>query len=233
MFIRSVLRFFGSEGRAHGDVGHVTKMRDINVFTGSPKPAAREGTWVCPYPLSEHLDKVIRLELKKRDWHDVEIEREISEIRGLKATKSAASCENSWTTVEDFQRTPWFKRYRPNDTSGSHFVSHDLIKLLEETIVPPSLRSDPYNKLRKRHYEDYWVNERFSEDGAKTKTRQTLAAQTKGSPTYGIVTRKSFIQFEREWKARNPGVEMGKNDVYDLWKQEMTKVVELEAKKKL
>lgn len=200
--------------------GELHKLKDISVFSGLPKPCMQEGDWRCPYSLSESIENVIRWECHKRGWALPEIEREISEVNSMKKDKTHMhwhANENPWNTIEDFQRTPWYRRYRPNNASGVQFVSIELIKILEETVIPPSVRHDPYCKMRRRHFEDHWFNERYGPDQAKHITREQLAKQTPGMPQYGKVTRKSFIEFEAEWKKNNQGVETAKHEVYNLW----------------
>eukprot|EP00759_Apiculatamorpha_spiralis_P025535 PhF_6_TR28886/c0_g1_i1/m.42218 len=221
MFRRCIFRFFDSKGRSSQEFTFGRRLQDINVLTGKPKPTTHEGEWKCEYALHEPLENVLRIELKKRGWSQIEIDREVIEMFAIRKTENpkaaAGTCETMWNTVEEFQRTPWFKRYRPNDNGQTHYVSYETFKVLEEAVIPPTMRKDPYFKMRKRHYEDLYMNERYHEDQARYITREKLAKQTKGMAAYGSVSRKGFLEFEKEWKAKHPGVFTQKYEIYQQW----------------
>lgn len=214
-------RYFDSQNRLGKELGFGHKMKDIPVLTGNPRPLAREESWVCPYRLTDRMEFVIRDILKKAGWSSIEIERELAQIFERKYAGSRSSL-NTWSTVEEFQRTPWYRRYKPTDDTVAKYISYEAMKLLEQTLIPPSLRTDPYSHLRKRHMEDNWMNDKFLEDSAKFITREQLAAQTKGMPQYGSFSRKDFLQFEEKFKKLH-GSQMHVNETYAAWLQSREK----------
>ncbi|CAD2218308.1 hypothetical protein AGDE_00081 [Angomonas deanei] len=208
-------RSFDATERFGKELGFGHKMKDIPVLTGNPRPVSREDAWRCTYKLSERMENVIRDILTKEKWSEIEIQRELDQIFERKERGSRASL-NTWTTVEEFQRTPWYRRYKPADDTAAKYISYELMKLLEENLIPPSLREDPYAHLRKRHMEDNWMNDRFSEEKARSITREKLAVQTIGMPQYGSITRKKYLEFESEYKKMN-GSNIRVNEVYLAW----------------
>lgn len=209
------VRCFDSDTRFGKEMGFGHKMRDIPVLTGNPRPVSYEEGWRCSYKLSDRMEFVVRDVLKRNQWSDLEIEREISQIFERKERGSRSSL-NTWSTVEEFQRTPWYRRYKPTDDTAAKYISYEAIKLLESALVPPSLRVDPYAHLRKRHMEDNWMNDKFSEDSAKYLTREKLARQTRGMPQYGGVTRRSFLDFEEKFRKLH-GSNLHVNEAYSAW----------------
>jgi hypothetical protein len=168
------------------------------------------------------MELVIPKLLRKAGWSELEIDREMQQIY-LRKTIGATASLNSWNTVEDFQRTPWNRRFRPTDTCAANFISYECMKLLEEQLVPPSLRSDPYAHLRKRYLEDNWTSDRFSEESARYVRREDLKPHTKGTPEYGRVSRKGFLKFEEEFKKAksSKGDDMEINEAYIAWQESM------------
>ncbi|CCW61784.1 unnamed protein product [Phytomonas sp. EM1] len=211
----AALRAFDSSQRFGKELGFGHKMQDIPVLTGNPRPVAREDAWHCAYKLSDRMEFVIRDVLQKNKWSESEIQRELDQIFERKVLGSHASL-NTWSTVEEFQRTPWYRRYKPSDDTVAKFISYEAMKLLEEALIPPSLRVDPYSHLRKRHMEDNWMNDRFSEDSAKYVTREMLAQQTVGMPQYGRITRKKFMEFEKKFLTLQ-GSNLHINEAYAAW----------------
>ncbi|CCW67921.1 unnamed protein product [Phytomonas sp. Hart1] len=209
------VRTFDSSQRFGKELGFGHKMQDIPVLTGNPRPVAREDSWQCAYKLSDRMEGVVRDVLQKHQWSETEIQRELDQIFERKALGSRASL-NAWSTVEEFQRTPWYRRYRPSDDTVAKFISYEAIKLLENALIPPSLREDPYSHLRKRHMEDNWMNDRFCEDSAKYVTREKLAQQTIGTPQYGRITRKKFMDFEKKFITLQ-GSNKHVNEAYAAW----------------
>ncbi|KAH9580158.1 hypothetical protein LSM04_009351 [Trypanosoma melophagium] len=212
-------RCFDSSSRFGKELGFGHKMRDIPVLTGNPRPVAKEDDWRCSYKLTDRMEDVVRDVLKKNNWSDIEIQREVEQIFERKYMGSRSSL-NTWSTVEEFQRTPWYRRYKPTDTCAAKYISYEVIKLLENALIAPSLRSDPYAHLRKRHMEDNWMNDRFSEETAKYVRREQLAKQTKGLPGYGQVTRRKFLEFDRKFKA-SYGAKQHINESYSAWLQSL------------
>lgn len=213
-------RTFDSQGKMSDEYGFANKMRDISVITGTPKPTGKEGEWVCRFKGSDQLEGVLRKLLAERQWADVEIERELGEVFAHRRLGKNAANYANWTTVEEFQRTPWFRRFRPNDTAATHFASIEVFKIMEDELIPPSQRGDPYAHLRRRHYEDSFFNERFSEDAGRHLTREELARHTKGMPQYeakGPTTRSAFLAFEKEYKEARPYKYTTQNEVYTAW----------------
>lgn len=197
--VKKGVRCFDASERIGKEYGFGHKMRDIPVLTGNPRPVSREEAWHCEYRLTDRMEEVIPAVLRKNNWSDVEIRREIDQIFERKITGSTASL-NTWSTVEEFQRTPWYRRYKPSDSTPAKYISYEAMKLVEAALIPPSLRVDPYAHLRKRHLEDCWMNDKFSEDNARYITREKLAQQTKGMPTYGTITRKRFLEFDEKYR---------------------------------
>lgn len=213
------MRAFTTYTQLGEEAGFTAKFRNINVVHGTPKPATQEGEWKCTYPLNTRMEVVVKDLMKKGGWSEKEMEREMAEFFTVRDHRNkVAGAGNVWVTVEDFQRTPWYRRYRPNDSSGTHFVSIELMKLLEENLVPPSQRKDPYAHLRKRHYEDSYFNERYTEETAKTTTRASLNRVTKGEPGYGTMTRKDFMGYDRKYNKENNRYR-GMNESYLSWLQ--------------
>jgi hypothetical protein len=176
------------------------KMRDVQIVAGAPRPTEREGDWACAYRLDAKMADIVPRILEDAGWAQAEITRECRELFAARTGGKVAGNFTNWDTVDDFQRTPWYRRYRPNDGSGMHFVSIDCMQLLEVNLIAPSNRKDPYSHLRKRHYEDSMFNERFSEDSARHLTRAELAKMTPGMPQHGQMSRKKFMEFDTEYK---------------------------------
>lgn len=214
-----LVRYFDSDARFGKELGFGNKMKDIPVLTGNPRPLAREGAWRCAYKLSDRMEFVVEDVLRKNRWSEEEIDREMAQLFERK-THATRSSLNTWSTVEDFQRTPWYRRYRPTEDTIVKYISYEAMKLLEEALIPPSLREDHYAHLRKRHMEDNWMNEKFSEDAAKYVTRDQLAQQTKGMPQFGRVSRKKYLEFADKYRAMN-GSSGQKNEVYAAWLQSL------------
>lgn len=208
-------RPFDTAQRFGKELGFGHKIRDIPVLTGNPRPVAAEERWRCAYRLSDRMEFVVRDLLTKHAWSEVEVQREMDQMYERKHHGSRSSL-NTWSTVEEFQRTPWYRRYRPTDDTAAKFISYEAMKLLEEALIPPSLRTDPYAHLRKRHMEDNWMNDKFSEDHAKYITREKLARHTKGMPQYGSITRKSFLDFEKAFLDKK-GSNQHINETYSAW----------------
>lgn len=209
------VRSFDASNRIGSELGFGHRMKDIPVLTGNPRPITREDGWKCAYKLSDRMSWVVRDVLTKKGWDEPEIQRELDQIFERSKRGSRASL-NTWNTVEDFQRTPWYRRYRPTDDIGAKFISYEALKLLEEALIPPSMREDPYSHLRKRHMEDNWMNDKFSESSARYVTRKDLAHHTLGHPSYGTRTRSQFLQFERQFR-QNGGSNAHVNEVYQAW----------------
>lgn len=212
-------RRFDSSARLGRELGFGHKMRDIPVLTGNPRPVVQEEDWRCAYKLTERMEDVVRDILKKDGWNELEVQREMEQIFERKLHGSRSSL-NTWTTVEEFQRTPWYRRYKPTDTSPAKYISYEVIKLLERALIAPSLRTDPYAHLRKRHMEDNWMNDRFSEESAKYIRREQLNKQTKGLPGYGQVTRRKFLDFDQKFRASYSG-KQHVNESYSAWLQSL------------
>lgn len=208
-------RTFDTAQRFGKELGLGHRMRDIPVLTGNPRPISREDGWRCAYKLSDRMEDVLVDVLKKNQWSAIEIEREMNQVFERKHQGSRSSL-NTWSTVEEFQRTPWYRRFKPTDDIPGKYISYEAMKLLEAALIPPSLRSDPYAHLRKRHMEDNWMNDKFSEDHARYITRAALAKQTIGMPQYGSVNRKSFLAFEEEF-IRKGGSKAHVNETYAAW----------------
>jgi hypothetical protein len=215
----AVFRSFSTFDRTTSEMGFAQKLRDVPVITGQSRPAEREGSWVCPYPLTQKMDVVVRDLLEKNGWAEVEIKREVDQIFALKTTRCGSST-HSWNTVEEYQRTPWYARFQPNNAATTHFVSYECSKIMEDNLIPPSQRKDPYAHLRKRHYEDSFFHEKFSEGHSKHITREELARMTPGMPQYGTVTRKKYLQFCKEYEKRNKtkGEYIHLNEQYHAWR---------------
>ncbi|EPY31433.1 hypothetical protein STCU_03458 [Strigomonas culicis] len=211
----SACRTFDSTEKFGKELGFGHKMRDIPVLTGNPRPVAREDAWRCSYKLSDRMEYVLRDVLTKQRWSAAEIQRELDQIFERKERGSRSSL-NTWSTVEEFQRTPWYRRYKPTDDTVAKYISYEAMKLLEEALIPPSLRQDPYAHLRKRHMEDNWMNDKFSEENAKHITREKLAQYTPGMPQYGATTRKDFMNFDKKFREAN-GSNMHVNESYLAW----------------
>jgi hypothetical protein len=215
LFSSVATRFFDSDERFGKELGFGHKMRDIPVLTGNPRPVSREEAWRCAYKLSDRMEFVVRDILTKNNWTALEVDREVAQIFERKELGSRSSL-NTWSTVEEFQRTPWYRRYKPTDDTAAKFISYEAMKLLEAALIPPSLRTDPYAHLRKRHMEDNWMNDKFAEDSAKYITREKLAQQTKGMPQYGQMSRRKFIEFEKKYRGMG-GSNKHVNEVYSAW----------------
>lgn len=211
----SAKRYFDSGNRFGKELGFGHKMRDIPVLTGNPRPVSSEESWHCQYKLTDRMEFVVQDALKKKGWSSIEVQREMDQIFERKVTGTRSSL-NTWSSVEEFQRTPWYRRYKPTDDTVAKFISFEAMKILEEALIPPSLRVDPYAHLRKRHMEDNWMNDKFSEDAAKYITREKLAEQTKGMPQYGKITRKKFLEFDKKFKKAHGG-QAHANEAYAAW----------------
>ncbi|KEG09420.1 hypothetical protein DQ04_05251050 [Trypanosoma grayi] len=212
-------RCFDSSARFGKELGFGHKMRDIPVLTGNPRPVAKEEGWRCAYKLTDSMEDVVRDVLKKDGWSDIEVQREMEQIFERKSHAIRSSL-NTWTTVEEFQRTPWYRRYKPTDTCAAKYISYEAIKLLESALIPPSLRTDPYAHLRKRHMEDNWMNDKFSEESAMYIKREDLLKQTRGLPEYGKITRRKFLEFDRKFKT-SYGAKQHVNESYAAWLQSL------------
>ena len=195
-------------------------MKAITPMIGQPKPCLRENDWILRFNLTDKMINVIKILLKEENWADAEIEREIDNFFGSKKGKihMQPDLRSSWETVEDFQRTPWYRRWRPNERGSIPMVSIDCLKILEKHLIPPSARHDPYSHLRKRHYEDTYHNEKYSEGNVRDLNREKLATYTKGMPQYGKHSRKEFLAFEKEYKKKQPGMSVHQHETYNAWK---------------
>jgi hypothetical protein len=211
-------RYFDSGAQTTDEMGHQAKVRAITPIVGAPKPAMREGDWVCAFPLHTPMRQVLRKVLGDEGWSPAEIDREVDNFEaGRGARALMRDRRETWDTVEAFQRTPWYRRYRPNESGSLPMVSYEAMKLLERSIVPPSSRGDPYAHLRKRHYEDTFHTEKFSEGYIKNMSRDALAAYTKGTPQYGSRTRKQFLEFEALYKKRQDGAVEQRGESYNAY----------------
>lgn len=213
-------RFFNSTTTTVDELGPMHKMKQITPIVGQPKPCAREEEWVLRFNLRDRMEDVIRVLLREQNWAEAEIDREVKNFMGGKYgnVKQQHDRRSNWETVEEFQRTPWYRRWRPNESSSMPMVSFDLMKILETNLIPPSARHDPYAHLRKRHYEDTFHNEKFSEGNVKELSRERLGAYTKGMPQYGKYSRKEFLAFEKEYRKRQPGVSVSQSETYNAWR---------------
>jgi hypothetical protein len=209
------VRHFDSTQQIGREGSWANKIKDMPVLTGNPRPVSAEGDWRCEYRLNERMEAVIPQVLRKIGFSDEEIHREVSQIFGRKQTGSQAAL-NVWSTVEEFQRTPWYRRFKPTDATAAQYISFEAMKALEAALVPPSMRTDPYAHLRKRHLEDNWLNQNFSEQHAQYIRRDDLKNYTKGTSEYGKVTRRDFLKFEKEYKAKHGGMPT-QNEVYASW----------------
>jgi len=204
------------------------KLSDIPVLHGTTKPLTRDGEWTCAYALTETMRSVVPKILRKYGFSEIEIERELGEL--FPSTQGFA-CAASWSTVEDFQKTPWFRRFRPN-VGHSTFCSYECMKVLEHELVPPSMRNDPYSSLRKRHMEDQFMNVKSSEVHARSIRRSDLSKQTKGMPeaAQGTVSRKAYLGFCKEFDGAR-GLQMSNlGDSYQAWVSSVTKDGNFEGK---
>lgn len=209
-----------------GDETPHKKTAAISPIVGQGKPATREGQdWILKWPLDTSMDTVIREILAAENWSPAEIEREVenflpkgSSVKG--GISSTRSRRADWGTIESYQRTPWYRRWRPNESSQVPMVSHECMKLLEKNLIPPSARSDPYAHLRKRHYEDTFHTEKYSEGYVRHMHRTELAKYTKGMPQYGARSRKDFLEFETEYKRRqaSTGQMEQRFESYNAWR---------------
>lgn len=214
-------RGFNSNIRMTQELGAAARLKNITPIVGQPKPAEREGEWVCPFPLQTRMTDAIRQILEAHNWSAPEIQREIDNFessKGGSVKSNGRDNRQSWHTVEDYQRTPWYRRWRPNESGTVPMVSHDCMKLLEQHLVPPASRGDPYAHLRKRHYEDTFHTERFSEGYTRHMTRESLAPYTKGMPQYGARSRKEFLAFEKEYRRRQSGSMSQLGESYNAWR---------------
>jgi hypothetical protein len=216
-------RVFTTHERMPSETGFAHKLREVPVITGQARPCEREGDWVCAYPLTHRMEEVVADLLQKNGWSEIEIKREISQIFAIKTVRTAGSNTARWATVEEFQRTPWYARYRPNDVSTTHYISYECMKILEDNLIAPSQRKDPYAHLRKRHLEDQFAHERFSENHARHITREELGRMTPGMPEYGTVSRKKYLQFCKEYDKRNKakGDFTQKDEQYHAWRSSL------------
>uniref|UniRef100_A0A7S1QAK8 Uncharacterized protein n=1 Tax=Neobodo designis TaxID=312471 RepID=A0A7S1QAK8_NEODS len=217
----SSARGFSTDDRTVSEMGVGQRLKELPVIQGQARPTVKEGEWTCPYPLTKSFEFVVRDILEKNGWAKPEIEREMSQIFSLKSSGFVCGSNyNGWRTVEDFQRTPWYQRYRPNEASTTHFVSIECMKLLEENLIPPSQRKDSYAHLRKRFYEDQFFSEKFSEKHARHITREELARQTPGMKESGTMSRKRYLQFSKEYEKRNKSKDrpLLQHEVYRAWR---------------
>ena len=213
------LRSFSTNTKTLDERGFTDRLKHINVVHGAPKATMQEGDWSCAYPLNTRMETAVLDLMQKNGWNEKEVTREMGEFfvgRDYRQKSGSAGCV--WTTVEDFQRTPWYRRFRPNDTAGTHYVSIELMKLLESALIPPSQRRDPYAHLRKRHYEDGFFNERYSEDTAKHTTRAALERVTPGMPGYGSISRSEFLKYDSKYNTQNKRYR-GPHESYLSWMQ--------------
>lgn len=216
----SSIRFFSSTGNTSDELGPMYRMKQISPLVGQPKPCLKENDWTLRFSLRDKMEHVIRTLLREEKWAESEIQREVENFMGAKYgfVGNQRDRRSDWETVEDFQRTPWYRRWRPNEASSIPMVSIDCMKILEKNLIPPSARHDPYAHLRKRHYEDTFHNEKFSEGNVRDLTRSRLAPYTKGMPEYGKHSRKEFLAFEKEYRKRQPGTSVQQHEVYNAWK---------------
>jgi len=216
----TTIREFNSKDRISDEFSPMYKMKAITPMIGQPKPCLRENDWTLRFNLTDKMANVIQTLLKEENWADAEIDREVSNFFGIKHGRVhiQPDLRSSWETVEDFQRTPWYRRWRPNERSSIPMVSIDCMKILEKHLIPPSARHDPYAHLRKRHYEDTYHNEKYSEGNIRDLSREKLASYTKGMPQYGKHSRKEFLAFEKEYKKKQPGMSMHQHETYNAWK---------------
>jgi hypothetical protein len=214
--IVSSVRMFSTTDPSDIDKDYGSRMKDVPVLTGHARPVAREAGWVCKFRLNQRMEEVIPIILKAKGWTDEQVQREINGIYFHKGGGVTNAALNIWTTVEEYQRTPWFRRFRPSDTRSNVYISYEALKLLETELIPPSLRSDPYSHLRKRHLEDNWLNDKHSESAAKYVTKEALDRYTKGSENYGTVTRKKFLEFESKFRKSHGGMPQI-NEAYNSW----------------
>ena len=217
-------RSFNTHGRMTHEYNFGNKLADIPVLNGTTKPLTRDGEWTCSYVLTENMRKVVPKILKKHGFSPIEIDREMSE---LFPALSGFETPPSWSTVEDFQKTPWFRRFRPN-VGHSTFCSYECMKILEAELVPPSMRNDPYSALRKRHMEDQFMNVRSSEVHARSIRRSDLAKQTKGMPEASAsnpnaISRKSYLAFCKEFDSARGGQIANPGESYGAWVSSVTK----------
>lgn len=216
----SAVRCFNIHDQTMDEISYTQKMRDIQVISGDPRPAQREGEWKCEFHIRERMESVIPKLLRRNGWEDAEIERELSQLYAHRRSDKlsfGSGCGGVWVTVEDFQRTPWYRRYRPNDHATTHYVSIECMKILEENLIPPSQRKDPYSHLRKRQYEDQWFHQKYSEEQAQHIKREQLKKVTKGMDGYGKISRRQFIEFKDEWMRRNKGKWTSEHEIYHAW----------------
>lgn len=192
------------------------RLRDISVVTGAPKPTSREGAWVCRFKPQDKMEDVVKTILKEKGWSDAEINRELQELFPNLRPPGKFIIHANWTTVEEFQRTPWFRRFRPNDSSLT-FCSHECMKAIEEELICPSQRGDPYTHLRRHHYETEYMQERFGEPARKSVDRETLAQYTKGAPGEKKTGRKEFLEFEKEYRKKQGSRVVLESEAYRAW----------------
>lgn len=212
-------RMFSTEQK-DWEKGFGNRMKDVPVLTGHARPVAREPGWTCRFKLSQRMDEVVPIILKENGWTDEQVQREVNGIFFSKSGETSRASLNVWSTVEEYQRTPWFRRFRPTDTRSSIYISYEALKLMETELIPPSLREDPYAHLRKRHMEDNWLNDSFSESNAKYVTKQELDRYTKGNPSYGTITRKKFLEFDAKFKKGHGGMPQV-NESYNTWQDSL------------
>lgn len=217
--LRTTVRCFDVGAPLDKERGYGHRMKDIPVLTGNPRPVAKEPGWICSYRLTDRMIEVVPDILLKNGWTKEQADREVSQIF-MRKQVGAKSSVNAWSTVEEFQRTPMHRRYRPSDTSGTVYISYECMKLLEETLIPPSLRTDPYLHLRKRHLEDHWMYANFTEESAKYIRKEDLDKRTKGSPHYGAITRKTYLDFKTEFY-KTHGAMPQQNEAYNAWLESM------------
>lgn len=214
--VSSSIRMFSSTDTYDNDKEFGNRMKDVPVLTGNARPLSREAGWVCRFRLNQRMEEVIPIILKENGWTEEQVQRELNGIYYNRDGGTSVASLNVWSTVEEYQRTPWFRRFRPTDTRSNVYISYEALKLMETELIPPSLRVDPYAHLRKRHMEDNWLHDKYSETSAKYVTKNSLDRYTKGSENYGTVTRKKYLQFNEKFKKEHGGMPQ-LNEAYNSW----------------
>jgi hypothetical protein len=214
------LRTFDTRDSTVDERGPFDRLQNITPIVGQPKPCTRDGDWQLRFHLRDKMSVVLCTILREEGWAEPEIKRELENFHAHQFAQIRVNYDNRsrWDTVEDFQRTPWYRRWRPNTSSSFPMVSVECMKLLERALIPPSARADPYVHLRKRHYEDTFHNEKYSEGNVRDLTRERLAKFTQGMPGYGSVSRRDFLEFEKEYRKRQPGQSVALHESYNAWK---------------
>lgn len=175
--------------------GKMARLRNMPNVLGSGYPAKSEGTWKCEYPLHAMMKDIIPLILKKAGWEDSEVQREVDEFfppEGIRVV---------WRTVEEYQRFPWYKRFRPVDHYSNRFSSIEAAKEIEKALIPPSARKDPFQHLRRHDFEHNFMNNSSQETFVKSTTRESLRPFTPGTQEFGAMSRKKYIDFVRNYES--------------------------------